>query len=149
MNLRIKSKIILIIVTIGCYLCSCNVYASDCISKVVSINKGEEAPCTGYLFSPEAEEEAWKTKETNKILEKREELNKQKEEMLNKQLEIKDLIIEKKDEQVNIYHTKLVDTTKKYVDSQEGRGSRDLLFIGLGVLATVLASVVVKNVSSR
>lgn len=140
-------KNINIIIVLFCYLYSSTIYAVECSKRVTTLNTGDKSPCTGFLFSPEAEREIWTIKENNKLFQKEIELKDKKTEILDKQLKIKDLMIENKDEQVILYHTKLVETTKKYIESEENRGTRDLLFIALGVLLTVTASVVVKNVS--
>lgn len=41
--------------------------ASDCASNVQPIKEGQAAQCTGYLFSPQAESEAYKATQISKL----------------------------------------------------------------------------------
>lgn len=62
-------------------MCLCIITSSasaDCIKPVQAIKQGEVANCTGYLFSPDAEDKAYKAtriadlqEKENKILEER------------------------------------------------------------------------------
>lgn len=88
-KLNVFLKIILSI----CLSCSYSSFADDCTRPVTPIRTGERAVCDGYLFSPDAESEAYKAKQLadlykkeNEILEKRLELYVRQSDVLAKQV---------------------------------------------------------------
>lgn len=71
--------------------------SDECAKPVTPIEKGISSPCTGYLFSPAAESDAWKTKQLselqvqqNAILERRLNLYIQQSDVLAKQVASRD-----------------------------------------------------------
>ena len=49
-------------------------------------------------------------------------------------------INERERKKVKLWRTTAEEVTLKYVDIEEGRGTRDIVFLGSGVLLTVLAA---------
>lgn len=119
---------------------------AGCVNNVTLLNKGQASPCKGFLFSEQKEEEVKNIYTDYKLLKEESELYKKKEDNYKESLKIKDLMYKEQSEISNLYHTKLVETTKEYIKSQDGRGTRDLLFFSAGVLAVLLSSIIVKNV---
>lgn len=86
-------------INLGCVLLllfSGNVY-SECPNRVQPIQQGQAANCSGYLFSPDAESEAYKAtqladlyKTDNEILEKRLKLYMDETQALSKELSSRD-----------------------------------------------------------
>lgn len=129
-----------LIVIINCFVLFYSPIAyTACQKPVELLNKGNAAPCTGYLFSPDKNKELFKINEEHKIY--------------KQQLEMKDLLInnlyydikkhneafEKSREQTEVWEKRANETTDKLFKTQESRGTRDFMFILMGVGMTVLA----------
>lgn len=77
----LKNALIYSLVIICCSFGTNWASATECSVKVQPIKEGQTAQCTGYLFSPEAESEAYKATQISK-------LQKEENEILNKRLDL-------------------------------------------------------------
>lgn len=94
--MELKRGLVSFLLVIGCLFNNPS-RATECSAKVQPIREGQAAQCSGYLFSPEAESEAYKAtqisklqKEENEILNKRLDLYIKQSDVLAKQLSRKD-----------------------------------------------------------
>lgn len=109
-----------------------SVFATQCKESVSLLNEGEKAPCTGFLFSPEAEklatiahEDAKYFKEYSGLLE--EKLNKQQEQLMIM------------DERLNLYMSTSHELAKEMNRKDREDFWQKTIYFGLGVLATSIA----------
>lgn len=89
------SQLIRIIVIFSIAICNNFAIASDCLESVTLLNKGTPSPCTGFLFSPEAEQQVTSDsldleyyKTLSKRMEERYDLMLQQNEILDKRLKL-------------------------------------------------------------
>lgn len=112
---------------------------SNCSQPVSYVLIGKPAPCTGYLFSPEKEQQL-------RIEDEEYKYNLQLLQVKDEQItlykqEVSDLrdTTNKEQQKAELWRKSAEDTSAKYVASQERQGTRDLIFTVLGVLLTVAA----------
>lgn len=124
-----------------------NSFSMECPTSVKLLEEGTPAPCRGFLFSPNKELEV-------RILKQEHTLQTLELENIQKMLEkfkLKDLnyeeIIEKEQQKTELWRTKAEETTQKLIASESGRTTRDVLFIGLGILLTVGAGYAIGQVA--
>lgn len=116
-----------------------NTFAAECSQPVTLLQENTPAPCRGYLFTPEKELEVRLLKRES-LLDKEElQALQAKALRLSKMNLENEAVLEKKDKQINLWKVRAEESTLKLVNAEEGRQTRDLLFIGAGVLLTVLA----------
>jgi hypothetical protein len=122
---------------------------ADCVKPVTLLEQGAQAPCKGYLFTPEKELEVRLTvKEAELLKAETQALNlivdryKKKDAEFNK---IIDLQIDK----TELWKTKAEDITLKYVAVEENRTKRDFWMVVLGVALTVGAGYAVGQAAGR
>jgi hypothetical protein len=124
-----------------------NSFSMECPTSVKLLEEGTPAPCRGFLFSPNKELEV-------RILKQEHTLQTLELENIQKMLEkfkLKDLnyeeIIEKEQQKTELWRTKAEEATQKLIASESGRTTRDVLFIGLGILLTVGAGYAIGQVA--
>jgi len=110
---------------------------ADCPKPVTLLEEGTSAPCRGFLFTPQKELEVRLLNEDNKLLGKEIEFKDIKIDKLNKSLFESDKIYDLERQKTELWRLKAEDSTKKLIESEDGRGKRDLLFVILGVALTV------------
>lgn len=110
---------------------------ADCSKPVTPLTQGEQAPCTGFLFSPAKELELRLRNEDYNFLLEQSKLFIQQKESYKKELEQTEQIVEKERQKAELWRKVAEDTTLKYTEVQERRGTRDWLFLGAGVLLTI------------
>lgn len=113
--------------------------ALACPQPVTPLKKGEQAPCTGFLFSPEKELELRIRNEEYKLLLEQSNLYLQQKELFVKELATTEKIAEKEREKAEIWRKLAEESSLKYIESEEDRGFRDWLFLIAGVGLTVAA----------
>lgn len=131
-------KSIITFILVGWLVFPINLLA--CSKEVSLLNKGDTAPCTGYLFSPEKEQEVRIKVQQYKLLEETVQLYQKKEQLYSKQEQYLNQIIDKERQLSSMWRQTAVDVTQKYARVEENRGKRDWFFLGSGVLLTVLAA---------
>jgi hypothetical protein len=127
-------------------LCLSGTSYSTCNQPVVSIEKGQAAPCSGYLFTPEKEQEVRLMKIEFIFTKKENEILNKKIKLFDKDIEAANLVIKKEREHGEVWRTTAITTTKNLVAIEESRGTRDVLLFGTGILTAVLVSFIIKNV---
>lgn len=120
---------------------------AQCEKPVTPLQKGEQAPCEGFLFSPEKELQLRKQNEEYKLLMEQTKLHIQQIELYKLQLETTATLIEKEQQKAELWRKAAEESTLKLVSSNEHKQSRDLLFILAGVGLTVAAGYAVGQVS--
>jgi hypothetical protein len=109
-------------------------YGSDCPQAVTLLNKGNPAPCTGFLFSPEAEKQTALDNMDAKYYKLLSEKLTDKNNLLIKQTDILDKRIDLYINQSNVLSTELAKREK----DDDWKKSR---WFSLGVVATGIAIV--------
>ncbi len=112
---------------------------ADCVRPVSPITQGEQAPCTGFLFSPQKERELRLLNEEYQMLLEQSKLYIQQRDLYVKELKETDSIVEKERQKAELWRKVAEDTTLKYTEVQDNRGKRDWLFLATGVVLTVAA----------
>lgn len=112
---------------------------ADCSKPVTFLDQNTPAPCRGYLFTPEKELEV-------RIMSKEFDIQvtelAQDDEIIKKLTKKNsdyDAILEEREKISELWRAKAIDSTSKYIDSESNRQTRDMIFLGSGVLLTVLA----------
>jgi hypothetical protein len=135
-----KSIIVLLIASYSSSVLACGV-------PVTPLRAGEQAPCAGYLFSPEKELQLRIQNEEYKVLMEQVKLYLQQKELYKQELAQTQVIIDKTEAKAELWKTRAVDITEKYVTQQENHGYRDWAFLLAGVGITALAGWTVGQVS--
>jgi len=122
---------------------------ADCIKPVTSLEQGAQAPCKGYLFTPEKELEVRLTvKEAELLKAETEALNLIVDRYKKKDVEF-NKIIDLQIDKTELWKTKAEDITLKYVAIEENRTKRDFWMVVLGVALTVGAGYAVGQAAGR
>lgn len=119
----------------------------QCPKPVSVLNKGDEAPCKGFLFSPEKESEIRETNMKYRLLMEETKLHIQRSELWKNQAELSDKIAEKEAQKAELWRGKAYEMTEKYMEAEDNRGKRDLFFLIGGVILTVAAGYAVGQAS--
>lgn len=119
---------------------------ASCPNPVIKLEKGQEAPCLGYLFSPEKERELYKKNEERKITLKQLRVQDDLIKVYKKDIKSLEKINDKQKEKITLWKKTAEKTTKELVESEEGRGTRDWIFFALGVVATGFSAYVLDKV---
>lgn len=106
---------------------------------VTPLEKGDKAPCSGYLFTPEKELELRIKNEEYKILIEQVKLYLQQNEVYKKELQTSEAIIAKEREKAELWRAAAEKSTEKYLKVEEGRTVRDWTFLVSGIVLTVAA----------
>ncbi len=111
----------------------------NCSKPVTPLNKGEPAPCQGFLFSPEKEKEIRLINEDYKVLTEQAKLFATKAELQAQQLKYMEEAFQKETERAEIWKKTAVEATDKNTKLEQSRSQRDWLFLSGGILLTVVA----------
>lgn len=120
---------------------------AECDKPVTPLKTGEQAPCLGYLFSPEKELEVRVKNEEFKLLMEQTKLYIQQTELYKSELKISNEIADREREKAEIWRKAAEQSSMNVLNMQESRQTRDLLFILAGVGLTVAAGYAVGQVS--
>lgn len=108
-----------------------------CNKPVTLLEETQPSPCKGYLFTPEAENSTFQEVESYHLL-------RQEMDIKNKQLDLYNIqatslrgALDASEKQTEVWRNSAIDSTTKLVKADEGRATKDLLFIGLGVVLTL------------
>lgn len=126
-----------------------NTAFADCPQPVTLLEKDSPAPCKGYLFSPSKELEVRVINEDNKILKKTVENKDKQIKLLSTDINDVEAIVSKEREKSELWRGRAEDSTKKLIESESGRGTRDLLMVIGGVLLTVGAGFAIGAAAKR
>lgn len=113
-----------------------NSYAK-CDNEVTLLNRGDIAPCRGFLFSPEKEQEVYIIKEDYKLLEKKLEFKDKTIKLLQKDVLDVETIVGKEQEKSELWRNLAEKNTLLLIKENKNRGKRDFWMIILGVALTV------------
>lgn len=116
-----------------------NSFAADCVQPVKQLEQGEAANCSGFLFSPQKELELRIMKkqfdvQTSQLSQQDDIISK-----LTKKNNDYGAILTDEQKVSELWRAKAIDSTTKYIDSESNRQTRDWMFLGSGILLTVLA----------
>ena len=118
-----------------------------CPSPVSLLQEKDQAPCKGWLFSPEKELEVRTSLEDYKLIQQEIVIKNKMLDNLGFQVKTMEEIYAKESQKTELWRNKAEDSTKKLIDSEDGRGKRDWLFFILGIVTTVAAGWTVKQVN--
>lgn len=116
---------------------------AKCKNPVTILEQGVPAPCSGYLFSPDKELEVRLKIEENGLLQKQIELKDLTITNLYKDAIKSSQIVELEEKKAELWRTRAEESTKKLVESENGKSGRELLFFILGMAATVGAGLAI------
>jgi hypothetical protein len=114
------------------FLFSLNCLGLDCKEPVSLLNEGDKSPCTGFLFSPEAEKKASKTFDDLRYT----------EEVLRLQIDKNNLLLDQariQDERLALYMQASTDLAKELQRKDSEDFWQKALYFGLGIAVTSLA----------
>jgi hypothetical protein len=118
-------------------------FGQGCPADVQYLNKGETANCSGYLFSPSKQEELKFMRQDYKLLQQEVTILKQQKELYEANVVKLNEIITKEEQKSELWRAKAEDSSKKYMESEQYRGTRDAWFFGGGIVATLTTGLVV------
>ncbi len=110
---------------------------AECKNPVTALEQGAQAPCRGYLFTPEKEKELRLLNEDYKLLKDEVDYKNNKIKLLGENLRLSDDILQKERERTELWRVTAEKSTLQLVKANEGQGRRDLWMILLGVGITV------------
>ena len=119
---------------------------ADC-KPVTPIKAGEVAPCTGFIFTPEKEQQLRQMNEDYKFSQEQIKIYLQQKELLKQQLEASDKIVEKEAQKAELWRKAAEDSTTKLMQQEEHRTTRDWIFLVSGIVLTVAAGYAVGQAS--
>lgn len=114
--------------------------ALACQNPVTPLSKGEQAPCAGFLFSPDKERELRLLNEDYKFLLEQTKLYLQQKDLYQKELAATEVIVKKEQEKAELWRQTAMKTTEQYVDLKDKQQTRDWIMLLSGVGLTVLAA---------
>lgn len=120
---------------------------AECVKPVQYLQSGDRATCTGYLFSPAKELELRIKNEEYKLLTEQTRLYIQQLEFYKKELEVNDKLIKKQEEKTELWRTATETYSDKYLQLKEKQQSQEYYFFGAGVLATLLTTLSVAQLT--
>lgn len=112
---------------------------SLCPKSVIPLEKGQESPCQGYLFSLEKEQELRIKNENYKLLEQEVNIYKKQNDNLNQQINNYEFIIKKEQEKTDKWRTMAETSTEKYLKQDSFKETYILGYVISGILLTTLA----------
>lgn len=131
-------KTILLVCLLGSFQTS---YAADsCSEAVVLLKKGEPAPCTGFLFSPDAEKNASKAFDDAKYYKELSELLHNKNDLYLKQINILD-------ERLMLYMKSTNELAEEVTRKRNEDFWQKTIYFGLGVAVTGLSIYAAKELT--
>lgn len=119
---------------------------ANCSKPVQFLEKGQAAPCEGYLFTKEKELEVRIAVEESKVDKKQIELKDLSIKALNDSLSISDKIAEKEREKAELWRTRAIDVTKEYTKSKRNSTLKAVGLVLAGVALTLGSAWAVKQV---
>ena len=129
-------------------LISSNVLA-DCEKPVITLTQGQQAPCKGFLFSPQKEQEVRMLNEDYTLLQQELTLKNKQIDLYKKDISDVDFMIQKERDKSELWRKAAEDSTKQLVDIKEGQGRRDWLMIFAGIALTVGAGYAVGQAANH
>lgn len=105
--------------------------ALDCKQSVSLLNEGEKAPCTGYLFSPDAEKKASQAVDDVVYYKELADLYKKRSDLTNEELKVMD-------ERLNLYIKSTNDLAKEVIRKDSEDFWKKTFYFTLGVVTTGL-----------
>jgi hypothetical protein len=128
-------------------VCMSTTAFANCPKPVTSLEQGAQAPCSGFLFSKEKEQEVRLMAEDYKLVQEELNIKNKKLELTLKDLRLSDEIILKERDKTELWRLTAEKSTLELVKVNESQGNRDLLMILLGVVVTVGAGYAVGQAS--
>jgi hypothetical protein len=122
-------------------LLSQSVYAASCPAPVTLLNEGDKAPCFGYLFTKEKEDELYKVNENYKLLTQEDTLKDKKINDLQTEITNLNSSLTLSQQQSQLWQDKSISITDKYTQLEDSRGKRDLMFAGAGILLMLISAI--------
>jgi len=110
---------------------------AECLKKVTKIEEGEPAPCSGFLFTPMAEGEVRIRLEEAVLIEEETKVKDRIIKVYKLDVAAIEEIHKKEREKAELWRVRAEDSTLKLVEAESGRGTRDIIFILLGIGLTV------------
>lgn len=110
---------------------------TTCPKPVTLLNTGAQAPCKGFLFSPEEEQKMYLLDQNSKLMQQELDAKTKYIDIVNKEITDYQTVVDKEKQQSELWRKAAEDSTQKLVEVQSHTWQRDLLIFGLGILTTV------------
>lgn len=136
-------KLLIVILSWG--LISPPALGDDCASPVVPISKGAVASCTGFLFSPSKEQQVRLVNDDYDFMKQQVDILSKQKAFTQGQVDDLQSAVDSQKKEINLWRTDDINNSQKLIKAEEGRGTRDALFLGGGVLITLILSIVANN----
>jgi hypothetical protein len=120
---------------------------TSCQQPVFALTAGTPAPCTGFLFSPEKEQELRLEDQDYKLLKDESDLKDKQLQLYKGEVNDLQIAVSKEKDETKMWRDTADATEQKYITQQERAGFRDILFTVLGVLLTVGAGYAIGKAS--
>ena len=140
-------KILKVLVSLS--LISNLAFGSSCPQDVTALDKGAQAPCKGFLFSPEKEQEMYLLNEDHKLLVQELDLKNKYIDSYQQSINALQDVIDKERQKSDLWRNQAESSTTKLVTLQEHTWQRDLFFMFLGSLTVVAGGYAVSQVSNH
>ena len=113
---------------------------AECQKPVTKLERGANAPCDGYLFSPKKEKEVAQLNENNKLTLEKLSIYEDLVSHYKKDNKLVEEIVTKERAKTELWRKAAEDSTKQLIESEGKRGKRDWLFFILGIFVTGAAA---------
>jgi len=113
--------------------------AISCEKNVTSLGRGEVAPCTGYLFSPEAEHKARQGEYTLKYIKGRLSLQEDLTDLYKTKYELLIKVADKENQKSELWRKEAERSTTALIKIRTNTNYKDWVLFAGGVLTTVAA----------
>lgn len=114
-----------------------NVAFALCPKPVITLEQGVQAPCSGFLFSREKEQEVRLQLEDYNLIKEELELKNKKINLLLEDLKISDSILEKERSKTELWRSTAEKSVITLSKLEENSHNRDFMMLFLGVVLTV------------
>lgn len=119
--------------------------ADVCAQPVQPLNMGQSAPCTGFLFSPAKEKQVRLINDDYSFTKQEVDVLSKQKVFLQSQLNDLQGVVNDQKKEINIWRLDDINNSQKLVKVEEGRGTRDALFFGGGVLAALVFALIANS----
>lgn len=129
---------IVALITASSFMWSSFAYG-QCAKPVTLLQPKEPAPCRGYLFTPEKEQELRLLNEDYKFLNEKLRLRDRQLDLLTREVDNLQSVADMEKQKAELWRKAAEDSTLRLVEKEDKQAARDWLHILAGIGLTVLA----------
>lgn len=113
--------------------------AQDCTKNVQALKEGVASPCDGFLFSPKQEQAVRLKDQSYQFQEEQIKILESQTEFYKEQNANSTAAIDAANKKAEMWQKSSDKYAAKYEDATSSRGYRDLIFLGAGVVITIIS----------